>query len=77
MSDKELVSRKYKEYLQLNNEKTNDLIFKWAKDLNRYFSQEYILMTNKHMKRCPTSLVIREINANQNTMMGLRRWFSG
>ena len=71
---KELISKIYKQLLQLNSRKINDPIKKWAKELNRHFSKKDIQMANKHIKRCSSFFIIVAVQSLSRVRLFVTPW---
>ena len=67
ISDKGLVAKIHREFLKLNNKKTNNLIKKWTKDPNRHLMEKDIQLADKYMKRCSTLCFIKELQIKVTT----------
>jgi hypothetical protein len=61
ISNRVLISNIYKEFKKLDSRETNNPILKWGTELDKEFPSEEYQMTEKKIKKCSTSLVIREM----------------
>jgi hypothetical protein len=60
-ADRGLISIIYKEFKKLISKELNSPIENWGIELNREFTTEKSKMAEKHLKKCSTSLIIREM----------------
>jgi hypothetical protein len=60
-SERRLISNIYKEHKKLDSREQNNHILKWDTELNKAFSTEEYKMAKKQLKKCLTSLILREI----------------
>ena len=61
MFDRVLIYNMYKELKKLDSREPNNPIIKWRTELNREFSTEEYQMAEKQLKKCSTSLLMREM----------------
>ena len=60
-SDRGLISNIYKELKKIDPRKSNNHITKWSTELHKEFSTEKYQIAETHLKKCSTSLIIREM----------------
>ena len=61
MPDHGIIFNVYKQLIQFYIKESNNQVKNWAEDLDRHFSKEEMQIVNRYMKRCPTLLVVREM----------------
>jgi hypothetical protein len=71
-SNRGIISNVYKELKKVNSREPNTLTKKWGTELNNEFSTEESQMAEKHLKKCSTSLVIREVQVKTTLRFHLK-----